>query len=486
MKAHKKAILDNSIIERLNDDQLVGMMHELPDTDELLRKACVDQEVYREILQDPHVMGEVRQIYSALLSFKYELQAGDDSTSANQALELCQGIFKKRPHPTMRWPDLFWSIGKAPLTGRRVHAINWKEDGGKLVPAQIHDIESRKYGFNYQGELLIKSMEIPLGEIAPDFRFLVTRHMSDATNPYGLAILSCCFWPWMFKNGGLKFFVRFCERFGQPFPIGKYPQGTLEGDIDKLVTSLQGLAEDAVAAIPDDSSIEVLEVKTSGQLPQERLVLLMNREISKALTSQTAASELTGEGGSRAASETHQGRADQNAKADRGLLEDTMNQLFEFTTVINFGENTPPPLMKFVDKKQVSKEDVEVVKESASIVPLVKADVYKRLNWSEPGDGDDVIFLGADMAKDKDKGVVAEFSNGKLKKTQDWDDYQQSISDMVEQVKQAVSKGGTLEEALDALVELMPELDKSVLNDLVSQELEVEFGAGMLDAENNA
>ena len=483
MKAHKKAILDNSIIERLNDDQLVGMMHELPDTDELLRKAGVDQEVYREILQDPHVMGEIRQIYSALLSFKYELQAGDDSTSANKALELCQGIFKKRPHPTMRWPDLFWSIGKAPLTGRRVHAINWKEEGGKLVPAQIHDIESRKYAFNYQGELLIKSMEIPLGAIAPDFRFLVTRHMSDATNPYGLAILSCCFWPWMFKNGGLKFFVRFCERFGQPFPIGKYPQGTLESDINKLVDSLKNLAEDAVAAIPDDSTIDVLEVKTSGQLPQERLVLLMNREISKALTSQTAASELTGEGGSRAASETHQGRADQNAKADRGLLEDTMNQLFEFTTVINFGENVPPPLMKFVDKKQVSKEDVDVVKESASIVPLVKADVYKRLNWSEPGDGDEVIFIGTSDKTEPEKNEKAEFAKAP---PQEWDDYEQSISDLVEQVRKAVTEGETLEDALDAIVNLMPELDKTVLNNLVSQELELEFGKGMLDAEKNA
>jgi len=482
MKAHKKEILDNSIIERLHDDQLVGMMHELPDTDELLRKAGVDQEVYREILQDPHVMGEVRQIYSALLSFKYELQAGDDSASANQALELCQNILKKRPHPTMRWPDLFWSIGKAPLTGRRVHAINWKEENGKLIPGQIHDIESRKYGFNYQGELLIKSMEIPLGEIAPDFRFLVTRHMSDATNPYGLAILSCCFWSWMFKNGGLKFFVRFCERFGQPFPIGKYPQGTLESDIDKLVTSLQGLAEDAVAAIPDDSSIDVLEVKTSGQLPQERLVLLMNREISKALTSQTAASELTGDGGSRAASETHQGRTDQNAKADRGLLEDTANQLFEFVTIINFGENVASPVMKFIDKKQVSKEDVEVVKESASIVPLVKTDVYKRLNWSEPGDGDDVIFLGTTEKEDPEKGGKVEFSKAPI---QEWDDYQQSISDIVDQVKQAVAKGETLEDALDAIIALVPELDKTVLNDLISQELEIEFGAGMLDANND-
>lgn len=476
----KKELLDNKIIERLHDDQLVSMIHELPDTDELLRKAGVDQEVYREILQDPHVMGDVRQIYSSLLGFKYEVQAGDENATAQQAQELCQSLFKTRPHRTMRWKDLFWSIGQTPLTGRRVHAINWQEKGGKLIPEQIKDIEGRKYAFNYDGELLIKSNEIPQGEVAPDMRFLTTRHMSTATNPYGLAILSACFWPWMFKNGGLKFFVRFCERFGQPFPVGKYPQGTLEADIDKLVKSLQRLAEDAVAAIPDDSSIDLLEVKTSGQLPQERLVLLMNREMSKALTSQTAASELTDNTGSRAASQTHKERTDQNAKADRELVEDTMNQLFEFITLVNFGENVIPPTFKYVDKKQINKEDVEVIKEAASLVPVKKEDIYKRLNIAEPSETDEVIFLGTANKEAPEKSDKAEFSKGESK---DWDDVDQSISDLVEQVKTAVAAGDSLEDALDAVIALVPELDKSILNDLVSQELEVEFGTGMLDAE---
>ncbi|MBL4832608.1 MAG: DUF935 family protein [Pseudomonas sp.] len=479
----KKELLDNSIIERLHDDELVGMMHELPDTDELLRKAGVDQEVYREILQDPHVIGEVRQIYSALLGFKFEIQAGDETSTSQQALELCQDLFKKRPHPTMRWNDLLWSIGKAPLTGRRVHAINWQEQNGRLIPAQIKDIDSRKYGFNYQGELLIKSNEIPHGEIAPDMRFLVTRHMPEATNPYGLAILSCCFWSWMFKNGGLKFFVRFCERFGQPFPVAKYPQGTPEGDIDKLIESLQSLVEDAVAAIPDDKSIELLEAKTSGQLPQERLVMLMNREISKALTSQTAASELTGDGGSRAASEVHQGRTDLNAKADRALVEDTMNQLFEFITLVNFGEHVPSPNFKYIDKKQLNKDDVEFMQAAASLVPIKKADVYKRLNLSEPSKGDDVVFIDNALPKEPSATNKAEFS---APTSDDWTESDQTIHEIIEQIKTAIDKGKTFEEALEAMVKLVPQLDKNILADLVSQELSLEFGKGMIEGKENA
>jgi len=482
MKKTKKALLDNSIIERMNDDQLIGLMHELPDTDDLLRKAGVDQEVYREIEQDPHVMGDIRQIYSALLGFKYEVQPGDDSTAAEQAQALCLSIFKKRPHRTMRWHDLLWSIGKAPLTGRRVHALNWQEQGGKLIPAQIRDIESKKYGFNYDGELLIKSMAIPEGEIAPDMRFLVTRHMSSATNPYGLAILSSCFWPWMFKNGGLKFFVRFVERFGQPFPVGKYPDGTDNDKIDKLIESLKSLVEDAVAAIPDDESISLLESKTSGQLPQERLILLMNREMSKAITSQTAASELTEGSGSRAASQTHKDRTDQNAKADRALVEDTMNQLFEFMTIVNVGENVAPPVFKYVDKKQVNKEDVEVIKEAAALIPIKKEDVYKRFGIAEPADGDDVIFLGTDLGTDTDNSAVAQFS--KSKATSLWQQEDQTVSDMIDQIKQAVEQGETLEQALDALVEVLPDLQKDALTNLLESELAVEFGKGMVEADN--
>ncbi|TAP33079.1 DUF935 family protein, partial [Alteromonas sp. KUL49] len=166
-----------------------------------------------------------------------------------------------------------------------------------------------------------------------------------------VALLSTCFWPWMFKNGGFKFFVKFCEKLGVPWPVGKYPEGTDEKDIEELVSRLQQMVEDAVAAIPDTVDLTLLEAKATGELPQERLINLCNREMSKAITSQTLTTEIV-DGGSRAAAQTHEKKSGENQKADRSLISDTYNELFAWITKVNFPGDVAPPTYSYVDKKR--------------------------------------------------------------------------------------------------------------------------------------
>nr|MDC2855398.1 DUF935 family protein [Ningiella sp. W23] len=73
--------------------------------------------------------------------------------------------------------------------------------------------------------------------------------------------------------------------------MGKYPIGSKDSDINNLLDGLARLVQDGIAAIPDDTSIEIIESKLSGEPVPERLVNFCNAEISKALTSQTLATE---------------------------------------------------------------------------------------------------------------------------------------------------------------------------------------------------
>lgn len=470
----KKALLDNSRIDRLLDTQLMDLLNELPDPDIILRKAGIDQAVYDEILADPHVLGEVRSMRAGLLSMKWEIKAGDDSAKAAKAMELCQSIFERKPHASMLWPDLSWSIAKSVLAGRRVHHITWHIVERQLVPQTLFDISTLSYGFNHNGDLLIKTIDVPEGEPAEDYRWLVTRHMPDRQNPYGVAILSACFWPWMFKNGGLKFFVKFCEKFGVPWPVGKYPLGTQQSDIEELVDRLKSMVEDAVAAIPEGIELDILETKASGELPQERLVNLCNREMSKAITSQSLSTEII-DGGSRAAAETHAAKTKTNEKADRSLVSQTYNELFSMITELNFGQNVKPPRYVFVDKKELNSSDVTFFKGAAELVPVRKEDIYKRLELSEPTEGDEVLFLGTEK-KEPDQAQFSQFARS----DSDWGKEDQIISDIIDQVKKLIDSGNTLEEALTNIVNAYPQLDAVALQGLLSQELEVEFGKGMM------
>lgn len=474
----KATLLDNSVFAGLLDRQLVSLLNELPDPDVILRKAGVDQDVYNEILADSHVMGEVRSLWAGLVEYKFKLVAGDDSSQAQNALELCESIFANRPHPAMTWRDLIWSIGKANLHGRRAHNIQWEESENKfVVPAIISDIHTRSYGFNYDGELLIYTQSNPSGEIAEQTHWIATRHMPDAQNPYGVAILSSCFWPWMFKNGGFRFFVKLCEKFGVPWPVGKYPVGATEDDVNALVERLQAMVEDAVAAIPEGVELDLLEMKSTGEVPQERLIKLCDAQMSKALTSQTLATEINGQG-SRAAAETHLKRSDKNAKADRVPVKDFFDELFAKITYYNFGPNVAPPKFTWDDKKERNQSDVNWFKGAAGLVPIKKDDVYKGLELSEPGDDDDVLYLGSNnTAEDDEKTEFARFA-----KANEWLPEDQAISDIIDQIKGAIDEGETLEDALDNIVNLMPELDQTALEGIVRNELELDFAKGMNDA----
>lgn len=474
----RTALLDNTVIENLIDRQLINLLNELPDPDIILRKAGIDHLVYNEILADPHIIGEVRSMRSGLLSYKYEITAGDDSAQSAKALELCKQVMKNEPHHTMRWPDLMWSIGKAPLVGRRVHHVKWEVVNRYLMPVEVFDIDPQSFAFAEGGELLIKTMQKPAGDVAEPYRWLVTRHMPDTQNPYGVALLSTCFWPWMFKNGGMKYFVKFCEKYGIPWPVAKYPLGTEQKDIDTLVDRLSAMVEDAVAAIPEDNSIDIIETTASGDLPQERLINLMNREMSKALTSQSLATEINGQG-SRAASETHIKRSEVNQKTDRALVADTLNQLFDMITDVNFGVDVPAPRFTYVDKKELNTNDVLFFEKASALVPIKRTDIYERLELSEPADTDDVVFKGnATAVDDNSEESQSSFAKGD---EPTWDKEDIAISELVDQVKAAIDKGETLEEALLAVEQLLPEIDSTTLDQLMRNELEIEYGLGMIE-----
>ncbi|UGD90289.1 DUF935 domain-containing protein [Escherichia coli] len=48
----------------------------------------------------------------------------------------------------------------------------------------------------------------------------------------------------------MKFWLRFAEKFGSPWVIGKHPRGANDAEIEKLLDSMEQMVEDAVAAIP--------------------------------------------------------------------------------------------------------------------------------------------------------------------------------------------------------------------------------------------
>ncbi|MFZ2452625.1 MAG: DUF935 family protein [Methylovulum miyakonense] len=393
----KKMLLGNQIATRHNDPNFYAAMQMLPNPDVILRKLGKSQEVYDAIILDAHVIGELRPIRANIITKNWRITPGGDKLEDQKAFELAQKIFSRPPVPTtqsspgMGWPDVFWNIHEAILRGQRIHEVVWNVEDRLTIPSLLLDRPNRRFIYGLENELRLLTRENMIEGIPVDnYKFLVSRHMPSFDNPYGVALLSACFWPHSFKHNGFRFFVKFCEKYGIPWAVGKYPAGTGQAEINALADGLAAMVEDAIAAIPDAGQVELIEAGSSAsQLPQERLIQVCNAEMSKALNSQTLATEINGQG-SRAAAETHRGREQDNGAADRKIVESTLDQLLVWTTELNFA-GAAAPTFEFYDEAEARKDWVEVFSVARDFMGIPESFAHQQIQIPQAVDGEAVL-----------------------------------------------------------------------------------------------
>ena len=354
-----------------------GMLMALPNPDPILRNMGQAEKVYRSILADPHVIGDVRSIRGNFRSFDWRLTPGkkDDPASA-AARDLCAEWLQTTPPGgvdgdgiQLDWQEVMWQMTSAIFSGYRVHEVVWGLVNGQYLPTQVLDRPNRRIMFNAAGSPMLVSVANALGApIDQPSQFVISRHMPDSDNPYGVALLSSCFWAWTFKTGGWRYFVKYCERHGLPWPIGRYPQGASEAEQDKLAEALGSMMEAGYVVAQEGTSFELLapSVSTSSNLPQQSLIDLCNREMSKALTGQAMVAELHGTG-SRAASQTADGRQDAINASDRHIAAASMNQIFRWITLYNFGPGVAPPSIEFFLDEPAGLERAQTYQTAADV-----------------------------------------------------------------------------------------------------------------------
>ena len=121
----------------------------------------------------------------------------------------------------------------------------------------------------------------------------------------------------------------------------------------QIASMLQAMVQDAIAVIPDDSSIEIQEAsKTTSADIYERLIDKMNAEISKAILGQTLTTEISNKG-SYAASNTHMGVRKDIIEADKKLVERTLNELIRWVYEINFAQQNNIPIFSMWKEEDV-------------------------------------------------------------------------------------------------------------------------------------
>ncbi|MBB5204441.1 phage gp29-like protein [Inhella inkyongensis] len=335
--------------QRSPDFSALGLY--LPNPDPILKKQGKDVQVYTDLLSDALVGGSVRRRKAGVVKMEWRVERG---RASSRSAKLCEQLLGELDLRRLMRETL-----QAPLLGWQPLEVTWSGGQGAMVPVAVEAKPAQWFHFDAEAQLRFKSREAPFdGELLPARKFLVPAQDASYANPYGFADLSMCFWPTVFKRGGLKFWVTFTEKFGTPWLVGKVPRSTAKKEQDALLDQLESMVQDAVAVIPDDASVDVVESsgRTASAELYERLLMFCRSEISIALLGQNQ----TTESNSNRASATAGLQVTEDLRdADARLVEATVNQLLRWVVDLNEGEAAAAPTFELFEQEEVDKQQAE-------------------------------------------------------------------------------------------------------------------------------
>ncbi len=336
-----------------------GFIGLLPDPDPVLRKRGDGVEVLESLTADAHLMSVIQTRKLGTLKREYRWEAGSLSGEkpSRQARNLCDSLRQDLERVDLY--QLISQILEAPLYGLTPVELLWKPGDNGVRLKDLRALPCRWFGFDEYNNPKFLSFNNPWnGEGLAFGKFVIARHFPSYDNPYGLRLLSRCFWPVAFKKGGIKFWVQFAEKYGMPFLVGKYRIGAGAAEQQDMLAKLSQMVQDAVAVIPEGSTVELKEGMAAGRTSSAenygRLIALMDAEMSKVIMGQTLTAEI-GDKGSYAASQTHENVLDQYQEADQFLVKTAMEEIAWLYGQVN-APGVPTPVFQWYEEEDPQKD----------------------------------------------------------------------------------------------------------------------------------
>lgn len=442
------------------DFQALGMY--LPNPDPVLKAMGKDIKIYRDLRSDAHVGGCIRRRKGSVLSLEHGLDRGKSTSRVGKQVE---SILAR-----LNLKQVISQMLDAPLYGYQPLEILWDRVGKVPTPVAIvgKPPEWFVYDQDNQPRMLTKASPIQ-GELLPDHKFLFARQDPTYDNPYGFPDLSMVFWPTTFKKGGLKFWVRFTEKYGSPWVIGKHPRSTQSGETDTFLDALEALVQDAVGVIPDDSSVEIMEAvgKTGSADIYERLLMFCRSEVSIAMLGQNQTTEASS---TRASATAGQEVTDDIRDSDKSIVEEQVNAFIESYCAVRFGD-VERPVWSMWEQEDVDKVRAERDERLRRAGATFTTAYFKRTYGMQDGD----------LAEPVAPGSGAEFAEAAPPADQDAldaaldalspDDLNAEAQAMWAPIMQRIKSGMKPDELLGELAEMYPALNATDLQERLARAL---------------
>jgi hypothetical protein len=298
----------------------VNAIHKyLPTQDSLLNlKSGGDLELYEQVSQDDQVKSCLQQRFRAVTAKDWEVLPGGDKRIDKQAAEHLQKQLE-----SIRWDDISEKMLWGVFYGYSAAEVLWAREDDRVVISAIKVRARRRFHFNLDQQLVLKTFDNPLGEDLPERKFW---HFSTGADhddePYGRGLGHWLYWPTFFKRNGVRWWLKFIEKYAKPTRLGKYPAGATSAEKDVLWNALDSFGDDDRSMIPEGLEMLFLESARSGTVDYKALCDQMDGAIAKIILSQTMT---TDDGSSLSQASVHESVKDEVIESDADLLCESFN-----------------------------------------------------------------------------------------------------------------------------------------------------------------
>lgn len=452
----------------------------LPNPDPVLKKMGKDITAYREVLADSHVSGCVRRRKAAVKGLEWRITpTGNEKVDEQLTL-----IFN-----TLPLNQIITQILNATLFGYQALEVMWQEVDSHLFPVDIQAKPQEWFVFDEDNQLKLRTKEHQYGKALSPYKFLLATQDATYDNPYGQGDLAKCFWAATFKKGGFKFWLEFAEKYGSPWLIGKHPRQASTLEAEELLDSLEQMMGNAVAVIPNDSSITIEESGSKGASSQvfDDFLRYCKSEISVAILGQDQTTEADS---NRASAASGLEVLKEIRNDDVRLVEGVFNQLLQWIIELNFTVEQLPKFELFeqesIDKRQAERDEI------LSRCGVKFSEQYlKRIYDFEDGD---IVVQATKPTTEKSQSAVnfaenlsepklpANIADGIIEQLEiEGEPY---VENWLQQVQDKLLQADNLEEFRTQLDSLIPELDFTEYGELLALASTVAELSGQQAVEN--
>ena len=346
--------------------------------------------IFEDMLYEARVFSEMQKRKLAVIGKEWEIEPASDNAQDMKVADFVKKVFENFSYDTARQALLSGIV-----TGFKPGEIMWDYSEGDIWIKSINGGSPKRFVFDLQSNLrLLTWGNMIEGEEIPDRKFIVFRNPSDINSPYGDGIGRALYWPIWFKKNGVKFWAVFLDKFGQPTPWGKYPQGTDKPTQTKLLDSLKAMQTDQCLITPDNMKVQLLEAaRTSSVDSYDRWEKFWNDAITFIILGQAATTE--GTPGMLGAQTERAEVRQEIIKADADLLCECQNdQLIKWLVDYNFPGIKEYPKVWIrtepeQDLKPLAERDQILVKNIG--LPTAKSYFYDTYGIPEPQPDEELV-----------------------------------------------------------------------------------------------